>query len=85
MISPFLVSTTQTPLPMSPLPFTSMRVLLHPHKHSCLNTLTSPLLGHQASTGTTASPFILCYIDSLSRGSLHVYDLVDGLIPGISG
>jgi hypothetical protein len=47
--------------------------------------------GHQAFTGPRASlpidaqKAILCYICSWSRGSLHVYSLVGGLVPGSSG
>jgi hypothetical protein len=31
--------------PLSPLPFASMRVLLHPFTHSCLTALASPYAG----------------------------------------
>jgi hypothetical protein len=37
-------------------PFVFMRVLPHPFTHSCLNSLASPVLGHQDSTRPQASP-----------------------------
>jgi len=48
------------------------------------------MLGHQASKGARpplplmSDKAILCYICSSSHGSLHVYSLVGGLVPGSS-
>jgi hypothetical protein len=49
-----------------------------------------PTQGHWAILVPRASPLmpdhaILCYIYSWSHGSLHVYSLVGGLVPGSSG
>ena len=47
-ISDFPCYKPLIPYPLSPLPFASMRVLLHPLTHSCLTPLSSPMPGHQA-------------------------------------
>ena len=54
--------------------------------------LTSPPLGHRALIGPRASllplipdKVILCYICCWSHGSLHVYSLLGGLVPGSYG
>ena len=44
MISPFSVSSPQTPHPIS-LPFVSMRLHLHPLTHSYFTALASPYTG----------------------------------------
>jgi hypothetical protein len=44
------------PIPLSPLPFDSMRMLLHPFTHSYLTPLASPNSGASSSTGPRASP-----------------------------
>lgn len=92
MISHFLVIPTQTSHPKtspSSLCFVSMRVLSHPSTLSCPPSL--PMLGHQNSTRPKASPplmsdkVILCYIGIQRHGSLSVYSLVAGLVPGRTG
>jgi len=51
----------------------------------------SPTLGNRAFTGSraflllTSDKATLCYICSWSHGSLHVYSLFGGLVPGSSG
>jgi hypothetical protein len=41
----YLSTNLPIPSPLSPLPFASMRVLLHPLTHSCLTALASPYTG----------------------------------------
>jgi hypothetical protein len=48
-----------------------------------------PVLGHETSTGSRASPHIdkaiLCYLCIWSHGSLPIYSLIGGLVPGSTG
>jgi hypothetical protein len=89
MLSPFLVSPPKTPYPVS------LTLLTNPPTPASLSW-NYPTLGHRAFSGPRASPLIdiqpltfnkaiLCYICSWSHRSLHVYSLVDGLVPGSSG
>ena len=88
MISSFQVTLPKSPhliLPCS-LHFASMRVLLNPLTHSRLTTLTSPYARASSLPPLPLSnKAILCYICIWSPGSLHVYSLVDGLVPGSTG
>ena len=62
------------------IPPVSMRLFPHPYMPSHITALEFPY----TSTGPRDSPVIdtLCYICSQSHGSLHVYSLVSGLVPG---
>jgi hypothetical protein len=51
MLSPFLVSSLETPYSIPPAP-------AHQPTHSHLLTLAFPILGHRALTGSRASPLI---------------------------
>jgi hypothetical protein len=92
MLFPFPIPYPPTsPNSLSHLPPDSLRVISHPLTPAYLPSM-SPTIRHQAFTGLRASPptdappppkkSILCYICSWSHGSLHVYSLIDGLIPG---
>jgi hypothetical protein len=92
MLSPFLVSPLKSPHPI-PFSFTSKRVLPHHHPPTHLPPHTSsiPLWWSNRSLQDQGPPLplmpnkaILCYICSWSHGSLHVYSLVGGLVPGCS-
>jgi hypothetical protein len=91
MLSPLLVSPLETPYPIFP-PSASVRVL------TTLPTTPSSLpwhlstLGHGAFAGPKDSHWcpsptkaILYYNCGWSHGTLHVYSLVGGLVPGSSG
>ena len=52
---PFPVSPPQFPHPI-PLPFASMRVLLHPLTHTCLTTPASPYMGASSLHRTKGLP-----------------------------
>jgi hypothetical protein len=84
MLSPFLVSPFQTISLPAPA---FMRVPPNPPIHSCLTEPAFPYLEHWVSTGPRTSPAIDARegICSWSQGSLHVYSLVGGLVPGSSG
>ena len=82
MISPFLVTPPQPPIPshFSPLPFASMRVLLHPFTHSRLTPLASPYAGASSLLplplmSGKAIPRCICMWSPIS---FHVYSLVVG-------
>ena len=92
MMSPFLVTPPQTHIPSPPIPFASMRMLLHLFTHSYLTSLASPYAGASSLHGTKDLPLpllsekaILCYICIWNCGSLHVYSLGGDLVPGNSG
>jgi hypothetical protein len=85
------------PWPRNPLPYptppTSVRVFPHPSSHllppPCL---CIPLLWDIEPSQDQGPLFtlmsdkaILCYICGWSHGSLHVYPLVGGLVPGSTG
>jgi hypothetical protein len=78
--------------PLSPPHLASMRVLPHLPTYSCLTTLAFPYTGTSSLHRTKGLPLplmpdktIFCYICRWSHGSLHVFSLVGGLIPGSSG
>jgi hypothetical protein len=90
MLSPFQVSPLETlyPILFSPA---SMIVLPLPPTHSCLPALAFPYWGI-ASPQTQgwllplmSNKATLCHICSRNQGSLHVYSLVGGPVPGSSG
>ena len=76
MMSPFLVNPPQPshPIHFSPLPFASMRVLLHPFTHSCLTPLASPYAGAPSlpPLPLMSHKAILYSICSWNYDSLHV-------------
>jgi hypothetical protein len=89
MLSPFLDSPLETLYPIvSPA---STGVHSHPPTHSHLPSLAFPTLGNEPSQNQwpllplRANKATLCYMCSWSHGSLHVYSLVGGLVPGSSG
>jgi len=92
MLSSFPVSPPAIPWSQAPTP-ASMRVLPHPlPTPSCLPTLAFLHTGAcslHRNKGLSphwwhTRPF-LCYKSCWSHGSLHVYSLVGGLVPGSSG
>jgi hypothetical protein len=91
MLSSLPVSPPQTPIPFS-LPFASMRMLTHPPTHPLPPHCPSITLHWGIKSSQDQRPplplmpnkAILCYICIWSHGSLFVYSLVDGLVPGSS-
>ena len=86
MLFPFPVPL-QKPL-SHPIPPASMRVLAHPLPLHCLSIplcWASSLHRIKVSLPLMPDKAILCYISSWSNGSLHLYSLVGGLVPGSSG
>ena len=86
MLSPFLVSPLKTPIPL-PCFYKGAP----PHTHSLLPHIPSILLHRGITPSQNQEPLllmsdkaILCFICSWIHGSLYVYSLVGGLVPGIS-
>ena len=88
LLSPFPVSPPQILYPILP-PTASMRVLSHtpsPHHPSIpLHWGIEPSQDQGPPLPLMPDKAILCYICGWSHGSLHVYSLVGGLVPGSSG
>jgi hypothetical protein len=83
ILSPFLFFPPQTPLPNLPLP-ASMKVF-PPHQPSIsLHLGIEPPQDQGSPLPLMPNKAILCYICSWGHGSLHVYSLVGGLVPGSS-
>ena len=82
MLSPFLISPLKTPYP-TPLPPT--HTLLPPCPDIPLHWSIEPSQNQRPLLPLMPYNAILCYICSWSHGSLHVYSLIDGLVPGSSG
>ena len=93
MLSPFLVSTLQTPYPISPsacfyegAPPPNHPLLPHrPSLNIPLHWSIEPPRDQGASLPLIPDKAILCYICSWSHGRPHVYSLVVGLVPGSFG
>jgi hypothetical protein len=89
MFSPFHISPLEIPYPIPPAP-ASMRVLLH-SPTPILLPWHYPTLGieHPQARGPLllqmTNKAILCHICGQRHGSLHVYSLVGGPVPGSSG
>jgi hypothetical protein len=88
MLSPFLVSPPETPYPIPipppPRPHASMR--LHSPLPPCPEIpLHWGIKPSRSLLLLMPDKAILCYIYGWSHGSLHVYFLVSGLVPGSSG
>jgi hypothetical protein len=86
ILSPFPVSPWKPPShPFFPC---SMRVFPHPPTPTSL-PWHAPTLGHRVFQGPLLplmfDKAIHCYICGGSHGSLHVYSLVESLVPGSSG
>jgi hypothetical protein len=84
-LSPFLISPPNTPLAHSPSPCS----LNHPFPLPCpdipLHCGIEPSQGQGPLLPLIPDKAILWYIYGWSLESLHVYSLVDGLVPGRSG
>jgi len=87
MLSP----TSQFPLCNLPTEFPLSLLLWETPPHSCLSARAFPCAGESSLYRTKGHPLplmpekaILCYICSRSHGSLPVYSLVGGLVPGNS-
>jgi hypothetical protein len=90
-VIPFPVSPLQTPCPISPFPcfYEGARpptYPLPPHRPGIpLHWGIEPSQDQGPLFPLMPDKVILCYICSWSIGSLHVYFLVGGLVPGSSG
>jgi hypothetical protein len=90
MLSPFLISPLRNPLSHPPSSCFCEGVLLPtcpflPHRHSILLCWgIKPSQDQGPPLPLMPDKAILCYICCWSHGSLHVYSLVDGLVPGSS-
>jgi len=92
MLFPFLVSLLETPYPISPSP-ASLRMLPDPRTHIVLPCGPGIPLYQGIEPSEDQGPLlplmsnkvILCYICGWSYGSLYVYSLVGGSVPGSSG
>ena len=86
-VSPFQVSTSETPYPIPPPP-ASMRVCPHPLPSSCPDIPLHWGIEHPQTQEPLlplmSNKAILCHICSWSHGSFHVYSLVGGPVPEIS-
>jgi hypothetical protein len=86
MLSPFLVSPPYNPPPSYPLSSCSLtHPLLLPCPGISLHGDIKPSQDQGPHLSLISDRAILCYICSWSHGSLHVYSLVGGLVPGSSG
>jgi hypothetical protein len=86
MLSPFPISPLQTPYPISPPP-ASMRMLPHSPTHSLIPVLAFSYTGASSlhrTKGLSLMPYkaSLFYICNWNHGSIYVYSLVSGLVPG---
>jgi hypothetical protein len=87
---PSLFPLWKPPIASSP-PLDSIMVLPHPHTHYSLTNLAFSYCGASSLHRTkgllsqSLTKAILCYICTWSHGSLHVYLIVSGLVPGSSG
>jgi len=89
MLSPFLISPHPVPQPLYPTPLpASMKMLPHsllPHLPGIPLHWGIHLSQDKGLLLLMSDNAILSYKCSWSHGSLHVYSLVGGLIPGSSG
>jgi hypothetical protein len=82
----------RNPLSFPPHP-AAIRIFPHPWTYSQLPTLEFPYMGLSVQSSQDQGPLLLlisnkaihCYTCHWSLGSLHVYSLVSGLVPGSSG
>ena len=92
MLSPFQVPPSLETYYYSPPIPASMRMFPHLPTHSHLPTLEFPYTEASSQPSEDQGSLlplmpnktILCYMCSWSLGSLHVYSLVSGLVPGSS-
>ena len=84
MLSPFLVSPSKTLIPFS-LPHSAIHPLLLPGLGIPLHWGIKPSQDQGPLLPLMIDKAILCCICGCSCGSLHVYSLVGGLVPGSSG
>jgi hypothetical protein len=85
MLSPFLVSPPKAPYPTPPYPCSPTYPLPLPYLGIPLQWDIEPSQDQGPLLPLMSNKAILCYICSWSSGSLHVYSLVGGLVPGSSG
>jgi hypothetical protein len=88
--SPFPVSPLETPIPSALFLFyegvlASTHLLLPSRPSIPLHWDIEPSQDQELFLILMPDKDILCYICSWSHGSLHVYSLVGGLVPGSSG
>jgi len=92
MLSPFLPLQYSLSHSPSPCIYEDAPPPTHPSTHSHLIALAFPYSGGNKPSQDPGfflllmlDNVILCYIRDWSHGSLHVYSLVGGLVPGSSG
>jgi hypothetical protein len=83
MLSPFLVSPPR-PLSHPPSPCSPTHPLLFPYLWIFVHWSNEPSHDQGPLLLLMSNKVILCYICSWSHESLHVYSLVDRLVPGSS-
>jgi hypothetical protein len=89
ILFPSFLSRIALSHPPSPCFYNSVPPSTHqlppPHPHIPLHWGIKPSQGQGPLLPLMPDKAILCYICSWSHGSLHVYSLVGGLVPGSSG
>ena len=84
-----LVSHPKTPYPITPYFYEGVPPPTHTHLLPCPGLFLHWGIKHSQDQGPllplVSDQAILCYIFDWSYGSLHVYSLVGGLVPGSSG
>ena len=83
-LSPFLVSLPKTPYPI-PHPCSPTHPLPLPCPDIPLQWGMEPSQDQGPLLPLMTDKAILCYICSWNHGSVHVYSLVGGIVPGSSG
>jgi hypothetical protein len=82
MLSPFLISPLKAPYPITPPP---VHPLPPPYSGIPIYWGIEPSQDQEPLLPLVSDKAFLNYICSWSPGSLHVYFLVGGLVPGSSG
>jgi hypothetical protein len=84
-VIPFPHFPCKDPLSLPPSPCSLTHPLPLPCPGFSIHRSTEPSQDQGPLLSLTFHKAILCYICSWSHGSLHVYSLVGGLVPGSSG
>ena len=84
-VIPFLGFPSENPLSHPSSPYSSTHLLLLPCPGIPLHWGIEPSQDQEPPLPLMPDKTILCYICGWSHGSLQVYSLVDGLVPGSSG